>query len=163
MWAWCFFLCFFFFNDTATTEIYTLSLHDALPISDIGRFFAEPSDISFLALRPGFLMVGVRSKAVGQHLDHARNIRAEIVLDVLEPQFSPLIFGSVMKKGGDHHVFGDRAPGVAGLTHDQGCNSQKMRHVWNIGTLAPLDVEDTRIFDCARKPAGQVQLSARLA
>jgi len=28
-------LCFFFFfNDTATTEIYTLSLHDALPICD---------------------------------------------------------------------------------------------------------------------------------
>jgi len=28
-----FFFCFFFFfNDTATTEIYTLSLHDALPI-----------------------------------------------------------------------------------------------------------------------------------
>src|ERR1044071_10404887 len=29
-------LFFFFFNDTATTEIYTLSLHDALPIS--GQF-----------------------------------------------------------------------------------------------------------------------------
>src|SRR2546425_7271976 len=28
-----FFCLFFFFNDTATTEIYTLSLHDALPIS----------------------------------------------------------------------------------------------------------------------------------
>src|SRR2546430_11228560 len=28
---------FFFFNDTATTEIYTLSLHDALPISDRAR------------------------------------------------------------------------------------------------------------------------------
>src|SRR5256885_10156297 len=28
-----FFSFFFFFNDTATTEIYTLSLHDALPIS----------------------------------------------------------------------------------------------------------------------------------
>src|SRR3712207_7764567 len=27
---------FFFFNDTATTEIYTLSLHDALPISCAG-------------------------------------------------------------------------------------------------------------------------------
>src|SRR5258708_35706581 len=27
---------FFFFNDTATTEIYTLSLHDALPILDFG-------------------------------------------------------------------------------------------------------------------------------
>src|SRR5574340_1848136 len=31
------FLLFFFFNDTATTEIYTLSLHDALPISRAGR------------------------------------------------------------------------------------------------------------------------------
>src|SRR3712207_7943663 len=30
-------LVFFFFNDTATTEIYTLSLHDALPISVIDR------------------------------------------------------------------------------------------------------------------------------
>src|SRR2546429_6966701 len=28
-------LFFFFFNDTATTEIYTLSLHDALPISSV--------------------------------------------------------------------------------------------------------------------------------
>src|SRR2546422_7212699 len=28
---------FFFFNDTATTEIYTLSLHDALPISHDGE------------------------------------------------------------------------------------------------------------------------------
>src|SRR2546422_4909673 len=31
-----FFFFFFFFNDTATTEIYTLSLHDALPISQFG-------------------------------------------------------------------------------------------------------------------------------
>src|SRR2546430_13589620 len=29
------FFLFFFFNDTATTEIYTLSLHDALPISNL--------------------------------------------------------------------------------------------------------------------------------
>ena len=29
-----FFYLFFFFNDTVTTEIYTRSLHDALPISD---------------------------------------------------------------------------------------------------------------------------------
>src|SRR2546429_5853236 len=33
---------FFFFNDTATTEIYTLSLHDALPISLFGAA-AAPS------------------------------------------------------------------------------------------------------------------------
>src|SRR5437667_4665452 len=31
----------FFFNDTATTEIYTLSLHDALPISNRGTFSQE--------------------------------------------------------------------------------------------------------------------------
>ena len=36
---------FFFFNDTATTEIYTLSLHDALPISPVVRIDAyDPSD-----------------------------------------------------------------------------------------------------------------------
>src|SRR5260221_12781664 len=33
---------FFFFNDTATTEIYTLSLHDALPISGRGTRPAGP-------------------------------------------------------------------------------------------------------------------------
>src|SRR2546422_7424210 len=32
-----FYFLFFFFNDTATTEIYTLSLHDALPISRRAR------------------------------------------------------------------------------------------------------------------------------
>src|SRR5471030_3559259 len=35
-----FFICFCF-NDTATTEIYTLSLHDALPISDCGAGMAK--------------------------------------------------------------------------------------------------------------------------
>src|SRR5690349_24465106 len=34
---------FFFFNDTATTEIYTLSLHDALPIYDTGEVDREES------------------------------------------------------------------------------------------------------------------------
>src|SRR3989454_8625994 len=35
---------FFFFNDTATTEIYTLSLHDALPIS------ARPAPAEFASI-----------------------------------------------------------------------------------------------------------------
>src|SRR2546426_9007099 len=34
---------FFFFNDTATTEIYTLSLHDALPISTTRRLSMRAS------------------------------------------------------------------------------------------------------------------------
>src|SRR2546422_4952353 len=37
------FLSFFFFNDTATTEIYTLSLHDALPISGVHQ---DPSGLA---------------------------------------------------------------------------------------------------------------------
>src|SRR3712207_9538471 len=36
------YIFFFFFNDTATTEIYTLSLHDALPI--LAHEFAEHRD-----------------------------------------------------------------------------------------------------------------------
>src|SRR5467141_5249030 len=39
LWDICIF--FFFFNDTATTEIYTLSLHDALPISTYGEIAAR--------------------------------------------------------------------------------------------------------------------------
>src|SRR2546426_9362981 len=42
---------FFFFNDTATTEIYTLSLHDALPIwpkpiADWSTLAARPRDLA---------------------------------------------------------------------------------------------------------------------
>src|SRR2546422_8468711 len=46
--CFCYSLClysfFFFFNDTATTEIYTLSLHDALPISCDIRAEADARD-----------------------------------------------------------------------------------------------------------------------
>ena len=57
---------FFFFNDTATTEIYTLSLHDALPICEkiaeiywgpafggaIEGWFAYMLALAFLMFRP---------------------------------------------------------------------------------------------------------------
>src|SRR6516162_10721639 len=43
---------FFFFNDTATTEIYTLSLHDALPIYNLPKIAAarktEPAKLAKL-------------------------------------------------------------------------------------------------------------------
>src|SRR5438046_10041897 len=50
----CFFLfCIcFFFNDTATTEIYTLSLHDALPIFDGSRSSAVRRERRRSAVRP---------------------------------------------------------------------------------------------------------------
>jgi len=37
-----YFFYFFFFNDTPTTEIYTLSLHDALPICSSGAVCGRP-------------------------------------------------------------------------------------------------------------------------
>src|SRR5258708_8158714 len=45
---------FFFFNDTATTEIYTLSLHDALPICTITRWWSSDSEIRDSTLNPQF-------------------------------------------------------------------------------------------------------------
>src|SRR2546428_4537740 len=44
-----YFFFFFFFNDTATTEIYTLSLHDSLPISIQS---SEQLLLSWMASRP---------------------------------------------------------------------------------------------------------------
>src|SRR5687768_18013164 len=41
------FLFFFFFNDTATTEIYTLSLHDALPICGHRRAVPARSGLAY--------------------------------------------------------------------------------------------------------------------
>src|SRR6266853_808471 len=51
-----FFFFFFFFNDTATTEIYTLSLHDALPISAqacvVTALSHAPAFVDLLGLEP---------------------------------------------------------------------------------------------------------------
>src|SRR5438552_19153707 len=49
-----FIFLFFFFNDTATTEIYTLSLHDALPISR-KSVFPPSSKISIGSMPPASL------------------------------------------------------------------------------------------------------------
>src|SRR2546430_4966150 len=62
---------FFFFNDTATTEIYTLSLHDALPIS---RLAAEALEL-----------VGVGGDLAVHHLDR-RRLRSEEHTSELQSQ-----------------------------------------------------------------------------
>src|SRR5256886_12171688 len=52
---------FFFFNDTATTEIYTLSLHDALPIFllmlGMGLVFQMPA-VTYVLARIGLVTAG---------------------------------------------------------------------------------------------------------
>src|SRR5207249_8975865 len=66
---------FFFFNDTATTEIYTLSLHDALPIS-------RPERVGEGHEQRG---AGVRARAVGQ--DDAVASRSEEHTSELQSRF----------------------------------------------------------------------------
>src|SRR2546422_2202497 len=75
---------FFFFNDTATTEIYTLSLHDALPISfDIG-FIAEEVAIlgvSFsLAPSRASLIIAVASGLCGRSEEHTSELQSRLHL-----------------------------------------------------------------------------------
>src|SRR3989442_10833498 len=56
---------FFFFNDTATTEIYTLSLHDALPISHLGPLpivFNLPA-FAIVAVITVVLVIGTKESA----------------------------------------------------------------------------------------------------
>src|SRR5437899_8056904 len=68
--------CFcFFFNDTATTEIYTLSLHDALPILGgwpTGRRGAAPF---------GFKGAGARSEEHTSELQSLRHLVCRLLLE----------------------------------------------------------------------------------
>src|SRR3712207_8077849 len=66
---------FFFFNDTATTEIYTLSLHDALPICD---HRAEASDREDAVDRqPGRAAGGRRPSLVQDAIEGCGKFRSE--------------------------------------------------------------------------------------
>src|SRR3712207_8296078 len=56
----------FFFNDTATTEIYTLSLHDALPISQ-----AATVPTRWLLPRPDKEHHSARSRPLAERLDNS--------------------------------------------------------------------------------------------
>src|SRR5258705_9239346 len=72
---------FFFFNDTATTEIYTLSLHDALPISvfRMGGFRPFVTEACVIQTSPEGDVVGAapeyEARAVGQKDDHILQLR----------------------------------------------------------------------------------------
>src|SRR5256885_6855634 len=72
---------FFFFNDTATTEIYTLSLHDALPISCLGET-KRNNRRSFpqLALQIQFLL-SLRSEEHTSELQSPCNLVCRLLLE----------------------------------------------------------------------------------
>src|SRR5260370_26863201 len=68
-------LSFFFFNDTATTEIYTLSLHDALPICD--EDYGDPID-HFESFQP---MTWHRSEEHTSELQSHLNLVCRLLLE----------------------------------------------------------------------------------
>src|SRR3989442_11635682 len=77
---------FFFFNDTATTEIYTLSLHDALPISF--RRGTEPRVLALAAptreaelVLGGFRRMSLRSEEHTSELQSRPHLVCRLLLE----------------------------------------------------------------------------------
>src|SRR6266571_2519925 len=69
----------FFFNDTATTEIYTLSLHDALPISR--RPAAHPPSVNLAAPAAGSACPAGRSEEHTSELQSHVNLVCRLLLE----------------------------------------------------------------------------------
>src|SRR3712207_7896379 len=95
----------FFFNDPATTEIYTLSLHDALPISRNGRLRRQPvADGAEQPLRQllravhGDLPCPVAQRRVAEARDQARPDRKSTRLNSSHANISYAVFCLKKKK-----------------------------------------------------------------
>src|SRR2546422_9653369 len=80
----------FFFNDTATTEIYTLSLHDALPISEggtrnrtwrIGALIRVPRSAFRLSLAGALLTGCARSEEHTSELQSRLHLVCRLLLE----------------------------------------------------------------------------------
>src|SRR5256885_11310767 len=72
---------FFFFNDTATTEIYTLSLHDALPISLADERRASLVALQALTLPLDTVIMQVRSEEHTSELQSPCNLVCRLLLE----------------------------------------------------------------------------------
>src|SRR3712207_7007296 len=107
------FMCCFFCNDTATTEIYTLSLHDALPIftkenvspgrSDLWIFLAAPIAM-FLPAAAVWLVVPFAPDAVIADLNVAILDRKSTRLNSSHANISYAVFCLKKKKNHTTHV-----------------------------------------------------------
>src|SRR5438874_11778931 len=75
-----FFFFFFFFNDTATTEIYTLSLHDALPIFSASQRQSRRDTEGFLAA-PQKNAARKRSEEHTSELQSRRDLVCRLLLE----------------------------------------------------------------------------------
>src|SRR2546429_1498864 len=71
---------FFFFNDTATTEIYTLSLHDALPIFKAHQMDAVAHGVPTL-LGPATVVITMRSEEHTSELQSRLHLVCRLLLE----------------------------------------------------------------------------------
>src|SRR5437588_8579127 len=129
---------FFFFKDPATTDIYTLSLHDALPISDLGFAVEAAKDLhsavrgtdvcvtctparrAFLGIAdvaPGTFVAAVGADNRGkQELEPALVASATLVVDVLEQcaeigELQHALAAGLLTREGVHAELGDVVTG----------------------------------------------------
>src|SRR5256885_1193199 len=110
-------LPFFFFNDTATTEIYTLSLHDALPICLVLR--AEHQVLHQLAVgsnafdgqvAAGALLAGQGIASLSHGVQHGQ---AAGLVEIQADAQADLVGARVLLKG-----FHQRQDGISGVGRD---------------------------------------------
>src|SRR5882724_13332958 len=83
---------FFFFNDTATTEIYTLSLHDALPIATSPRTTIDHGDGSDVNSD------SARSEEHTSELQSLRHLVCRLLLEKKKKQIYRIISTTKKKK-----------------------------------------------------------------
>src|SRR2546430_11829855 len=93
------FFPFFFFNDTATTEIYTLSLHDALPILLKTGGAYLPLDPEYPSERIAFMIEDAQAQVI---LTQSRLDRKSTRLNSSHSQISYAVFCLKKKKKLDH-------------------------------------------------------------
>src|SRR2546430_7226421 len=89
---------FFFFNDTATTEIYTLSLHDALPILTVETNVALSPAHLFRLVNPLARTGALRSEEHTSELQSQSNLVCRLLLEKKKKQIVFPDFMIVMYK-----------------------------------------------------------------
>src|SRR2546426_3892553 len=107
-----YFYFFFFFNDTATTEIYTLSLHDALPISptvaDAAPTWAPNADVTVPTAGADAPIAVERTKRSEEHTSELQSPCNLVCRLLLEKKKNKNIIISILS----HHASNYTTPAV---------------------------------------------------
>src|SRR2546430_10350283 len=179
------FLCllvslFFFFNDTATTEIYTLSLHDALPICGNPERAASrrPCSARYCLRRdPAFGLAPAPADAAGRVVDppHARCHLAERHLrlfrrtrirpaQALQADLAEQDLGGSARRGGWQHRRSHRRPAdlaALGPGLGRGADRRRRRHPRSGRRSVGVDAQARLRREGQRDPAARPWRPAR--